>query len=482
MNNLGDRKLGKREDREPFNDRVAILFDELELAIKWQRPSILLAVYGSEPIRIKAELALEKKLTAIGQRVYPIAINEELFDVPLSFSQYPPERNNSIFFITGIRRGGGRDGHNTYRALNLRREYFTSNQIRAIFWLTESEAVNLPHLSPDFWSFRHRVVEFVESPLRKHSPSSTEVLTWPQWKANCSPEEIDNEICLREHFLANLPSGKESQSARADLFYTLAALSWTKGEYEKSLAFLSQGMESAQFLQDASIQARFWVGLGFVSYTLRQTADAVSAYKKAIKLNPNDASAWSNLSNVYRNLNRISDAIDACKKAIKLAPEDADHWNNLGNAYRDRGRTEDAICAYEKATQLNPRDTSPWGNLGHIQHMLNCIPAAIVAYKKAIDLDTKDAFIFISLAACYRKTAHQEDADEQLAIASEFLIHDNEYARACFESVYGHTDRALELLHSALQKKQTQTILVRLDPNFDFIRDDPRFKALLGVG
>ena len=36
---------------EPFEDRVDILFCELELATKWQRPSVLLAVYSSEYVR-----------------------------------------------------------------------------------------------------------------------------------------------------------------------------------------------------------------------------------------------------------------------------------------------------------------------------------------------------------------------------------------------------------------------------------------------
>ena len=36
---------------EPFEDRMDILFHELELATKWQRPSVLLAIYSSEYVR-----------------------------------------------------------------------------------------------------------------------------------------------------------------------------------------------------------------------------------------------------------------------------------------------------------------------------------------------------------------------------------------------------------------------------------------------
>ena len=54
---------------EPFGDRLETLFGELELAIKYDRPSILLAVYRSEFVRAEAEAALAEKLRGLGQTV-----------------------------------------------------------------------------------------------------------------------------------------------------------------------------------------------------------------------------------------------------------------------------------------------------------------------------------------------------------------------------------------------------------------------------
>ena len=52
---------------EPFEDRIDILFRELELATKWQRPSVLLAIYSSEYVRADADIALENRLHDLGQ-------------------------------------------------------------------------------------------------------------------------------------------------------------------------------------------------------------------------------------------------------------------------------------------------------------------------------------------------------------------------------------------------------------------------------
>ena len=57
---------------EPFEDRIDTLFRELELATKWQRPSVLWAIYSSEYVRADADTALESRLNlANGQVLSP---------------------------------------------------------------------------------------------------------------------------------------------------------------------------------------------------------------------------------------------------------------------------------------------------------------------------------------------------------------------------------------------------------------------------
>ncbi len=56
---------------------------------------------------------------------------------------------------------------------------------------------------------------------------------------------------------------------------------------------------------------------------------------------------------------------------------------------------------------------------------------------------------------------------------------EKEYDQACFAAICGNSDEAIELLKIALEKKQTSLDWVRRDPDLDFIRDDPRFKAIV---
>ena len=56
---------------------------------------------------------------------------------------------------------------------------------------------------------------------------------------------------------------------------------------------------------------------------------------------------------------------------------------------------------------------------------------------------------------------------------------DDEYGQACFEAVSGNLEQALTLLEVALTKGQVQPGWARIDPEFAFMNDDPRFKALI---
>ncbi len=167
---------------ESFDDRIGILSDELELAIKWNRPSILLVVYSSESIRSKAEVALAAKLRKLKQAVTNYRVTDATSDdIPLYLSQLP-NKDSTVFFVSGLQSDNGVDGRNAYRALNIRREYFVDHHIRAVFWLTEEEASALPKHAPDFWAFRHRVVEFVEASKPKSGSSMQQKLQRPDFE------------------------------------------------------------------------------------------------------------------------------------------------------------------------------------------------------------------------------------------------------------------------------------------------------------
>jgi len=549
MSPSGESIRKENQDRGSFEDRVAILFEELGMAIKWGRPSILFAVYKSEFIRAEAESLLEEKLAKVGQVVYHLQINDERFDILPFLARYP-RRKKTVFYISGLRWGGGRGGQNAYRALNIRREFLVDNSIRTVLWLIEAEGIDLPLHAPDFWAFRHRVIEFRELPALEHIHSFLDGLTSPDWEPCTFNDDIDARIALREALLDELLDRDETQAAQANLINTLAYLYWVKGIPEKSIDLLNQGLGIAQHLSLPDMESRFWIGLGNVYQDLKQINEAIYSCRKASALDPGESKPWSNLGSIYRDLGDTKEAINACNNAIALNPIAARPWNNLGNVYldlgcleeaisgyrkaieldprdarpwidlgcvyREQGRIKDAINAFKKAINLNPKDSVPWynlggvysdlnqnkeavrsfrkvtrlapknagswKNLGRIYQIMDQIPDAIIAYKKAIRLVPEDASCYSALAACYRKTNRQKKVEEQIKLALPLIERENEYNQACFEVIRGNVDKAIELLRIAVEKNQVTLGSARWDPNLEFIRNDPCFIDLVGLG
>lgn len=408
---MSDSCRSAPSDVEPFEDRIDILFRELELAIKWQRPSILFAIYGSERILTDAQLALEGKLIDLGQKAFRFQIkDQESADVASRFAEIG-DQQQMVFFISGLRCGGGPQGLAAYSALNQSREYFIENQIRIVFWLTEEEAIDLAYHAPDYWAYRHRVIEFVES------PESEEVLTHAlesAWQGSGetrdSLEEIDAKISLHESLLTDLPEGDGSTAMNANLYLTLGVLHWRRGDYEKATKFLQTALQAAITMEDKWFEAECLNAIALVYSDLGRVDDAIEAYQQAILLAPDQIFPWNNLGNLYIKLGRNEEALSAFHKAIEHNPADAVSWNGLGNAYFKLGRVEEAGATYRKAIELAPNFVQPWNGLGNACDRLGQLDKAGEAYQKAAQLNGRSAQPWIGLGSIYTQQGSHAEA------------------------------------------------------------------------
>lgn len=396
---------------EPFEDRIDILFRELELATRWQRPSILLAIYSSEYVCTDAMTALKDRLADMVQFVQHIQVgNDENSDIPLFLSELA-DLDKSIFFIEGLRWGGGREGTRAYRALNIGREYFIDRRIRVVFWLTENEANDLARYAPDFWSYRHRVVEFIDPPSSEQVSARTLESFWQGIGEYADRlEDIDAAIALREAMLHDLPEGDESTANRANLLFSLGILNWRRGDFEKAAHFIHTSLEIAGKIQDNWFEAVCLNAVALVKTALGRVNEAIEYLKQATSLTPDQTFHWNNLGNLYCQLDRHEEAVAALEKAIELNPLDAVSWNGLGNVYHKLGRCNEAIATYQKAIEFTPNCAYPWIGLGDVFASSERIEEAVAAYQKAVEINQRLIHPWISLGNIFEKQKRSQDA------------------------------------------------------------------------
>jgi tetratricopeptide (TPR) repeat protein len=223
-------------------------------------------------------------------------------------------------------------------------------------------------------------------------------------------------------------------------------------------------------------------GLGIVYRKLDRHEEAIAAYQRAIELDPEFAWAYNNLGLVYEKQKEYEQAVSHYRQAIQFHSQDQDKaisWRNLGDAYRALERYDEAINAYQRTIELDPEASHSYDRLGLVYRNLGRYDDAIPVHQKAIELDPEYATAYSSLAACYRKLGRADDYEKQLEIARPLMEDESEYNQACFAAVAGETDEALSLLETAIQEEQVPLDWVYRDPDFDFIRDDPRFQTLL---
>jgi len=494
---------------EPLTERVNRLARELELAIRWDRPSILLAVYSSTYVANEAAWTLEAKLREAGQAVESVEVTSEAdADVPLRLADHP-RRDRTVFFVSGLQRGGKK----ALRTLNIRREYFVDQRLRAVFWLTESEAVAIARDAPDFWAFRHRVVEFVEPPEPGWVAEVARVFAWRDFEDRTLREDTEAKIALREALLADLPEGDETLAARVELLFTLGGLYWADRQYERAEESLRAALEGAR--RTANVRLETWChnGLGAVYADLGHHEEAIAEYQRAIELDPQYAFPHNGLGTVYEDLGRYDDAIAEYQRAAELDPQRAYPHNNLGNVYYDLGRYEEAIAKYQRAIELDPQHAYPHNNLGNVYYDLGRHDEAIAEYQRAIELDPQLAYAYdnmadifyqrgeyerarnlyqkslelqprlkphIGLAGVYRHLGQEEKSREHIEQAR--ALSPDEYDLACLESISGDADAAIKHLRAALEKAPGKRDWARRDPDFDFIRSGPRFQELVNEG
>jgi tetratricopeptide (TPR) repeat protein len=116
--------------------------------------------------------------------------------------------------------------------------------------------------------------------------------------------------------------------------------------------------EKAKIFFDKAVRARPESGLacrflGECCAAMNMTDDAVSAYKKAIRQNPNDADSLSALGYLY-DLQGENPEITTifCQQSVDIAPENGLFRYRLGSLYLKRDQLKDALEQLQKADAL----------------------------------------------------------------------------------------------------------------------------------
>jgi tetratricopeptide (TPR) repeat protein len=421
--------------RNKFDETIDFLLEELTLAIKWGRPSILLAVHKSKPSQRKAEDALKNKLKKIGINVGEIKISNDAPDAVHSILASNANVEKDVFFISNIDQGGGEDGRNAYRALNLNRETIIENKIKAVFWLTPNEEIKLPKYATDFWAFRHRVVEFSSTHQPRESIPSVGLLLWGMQNRGSSFRDLNEKIIARKRLLDELPQGPESISTRIELLYTLAYSYWLLGDVIRAKEELTLAVEFASREEFLNVRILLLNGLAILSYEKGDYQEALNIYTELAGSNPGNSLLKINLAVVLSALGKSYLAIAQAGKALKADPANAEILFTLGYLFITLGKLDDAVEMLKMSIQAAP-------TIAEFSEMLGI---------------------------CYIKMGQIDEARDQLDLVIQLGGERVPYTEICKEAIFGSFEKAESQLREAIASGEISKYGVLRDPALNII-------------
>ncbi|HVS01723.1 MAG TPA: protein kinase [Thermoanaerobaculia bacterium] len=257
---------------------------------------------------------------------------------------------------------------------------------------------------------------------------------------------------------------------------------------------------------------------------------ALAMFRRALELDPRYAPAWAGVAEVHSWLYQwwggsaedLAAAEEASRRALALAPHLADAQAARGWAVSLARRYQEAAGHFEEAVRLNP---GLWE--GYYYWARTCFAAGDVErsaelFRRAADSRLEDFQSLTLLAQSLRMLGRDEEAlaaaaeavrrlerrlelepadPRALSLGAHSLHEVGQTQRAvawveralelypeeqtvvlnalCLYSRMGHTERAFELLEEVARHGWGKRDWIDHDPDYDSLRDDPRFQAFL---
>jgi tetratricopeptide (TPR) repeat protein len=156
-----------------------------------------------------------------------------------------------------------------------------------------------------------------------------------------------------------------------------------------------------------------YVDLGFAYYQLTQYQTALPYFEKAVRLKPDDDSSHYWVGVTHYQLKQYADALTALQEAIRLNPKDSNSYHWLGEVYLNGFKQYDkAVTAYLEARRLDPSDARNHNELGLAYDSHQQYDDALAEFKEAVRLKPDEPLYQSNLGIAFLRLKKTDEAKE----------------------------------------------------------------------
>jgi len=192
--------------------------------------------------------------------------------------------------------------------------------------------------------------------------------------------------------------------------------------------------------------------LGMALANLGRSAEAIKAFRKAVRLRAGYAEAWGNLGGALLGEDDVSEAKHALENAVALKPDLTEAQQNLAMALARGGQADDALEMFDRVLAARPDYVLALCNKGGVLRDLGRHKEAISVLERAHIAAPQDSDVLINLGYAFADDDQYDQAVEFLTRASALAPDNSEvpYRLGVLYSQIGKTQQALDLFDHSL--------------------------------
>jgi serine/threonine-protein kinase len=262
-------------------------------------------------------------------------------------------------------------------------------------------------------------------------------------------------------------------------YYYLAAVEWYLPSNDASLKAKKAALKALE-IDETLPGAHSMLGIVYVWYEWDWEA-AEREFKRAFELDSDHLNAHAYLGWYLAGIGQFERAMAECQRAVDIDPLSSEANWILGEALYFAGRYDEAIAQNLKLLDLNPYYWPAAVNLARVYLQKGQYAEGIAQLRKTVESDVGNPWPTVVLGYALAIAGEKGEAEKILADLKRQAR--DKYITPMFYLLIhiglGNTDQAFEWLDKSIQEHSYYTPFLKVFPEYDPLRNDPRFEGLL---
>lgn len=263
----------------------------------------------------------------------------------------------------------------------------------------------------------------------------------------------------------------------ADLYLALTAFGTTPplAAYSKSREMASRALSINNSLGEA------YAVLAACDHENFDFARMEKNLRRGIELNPDYPLARIWLSNLLTLFGKSEEAITEARRAVELNPVSTFEKRQLAWIYSHNRRLDKALEVSAATLEAEPDSSYNLSFYSRILRLCGRLAESLETAERSVKIDPQIPLFAANYAASLAAVGESEKARTVLrkleSLPAEIYV--SPFNLAVAYANLGDRERVYELLEYGYRTRDYRQIWIAADPQFDFLRGEPRFQSLL---